>query len=206
MKKFLTTFLCVFVLIFGTLNAQEKATVPPYEGFALGGYLNNQYGLGSWADFLIASGGAGIVGEYTLPAELPAGLGLGFSLHFDYAHFFPKPNSTLARGYDLFLTPGFWLRIPFGSGNAQFAFQPELGYTVFFHNIDGQNGSLAHGWYIDQAFMFAAAFRYVVPAGGYRLELDLAPLYTMAVEKGQLLNQIGFRFGVLWHFMKDAAN
>ena len=115
-----------------TASAQEKLR---YEGFAVGGFLTNQYAPGEWGEQVALTLGAGADLEYTLPLVLPDSMALGFSEHLDYAHLFPKSGGNLKRGDDISLTFGTWLRIPFLLGTQNFAFQPEIGYSLVLHNI-----------------------------------------------------------------------
>lgn len=173
--------------------------VPRYKGFAFGVFGTNQYGLGGWGDFAPVMAGGGISAEYTLPPFLHKNLDLGFSLHADYAHIFPNKDSTLKRDDDIGASFALWMRIPFTLGNARFALQPEVGYGMVFHNAEGQNGSVADGWYYDQVLSVAPALRWI-PQKLDTLEFDIAPLYTFAPEKySHTLNQLGFRLGVVWH-------
>lgn len=179
-----------------TASAQEKTR---YEGFAVGGFLTNQYALGEWGEQTAFTLGAGADIEYTLPLMLPNSIALGFSEHLDYSHLFPKSDGNLKRGDDILLTFGTWLRFPFLLGSQNFAFQPEIGYSLVLHNIEGQNISSASGWYPDQALVVSPAVRWVPETESRSFELELSPVYTAMFEKDSVLSQIGFRLGGVWH-------
>ena len=210
MKKNLLSLLAA-LLVVSSLAAQEEAStkepslvffsdeVPRYTDLAVGVFGTNQYGLGGWGDFAPAMLGGGISLECTLPEFLPKNLDLGFSIHVDYAHIFPNKDSTLKRGDDICAIFAVWLRIPFLLFGQRFAFQPEFGYGVIFHNAEGQNGSKGTGWYKDSVISVAPAFRWIVPKLD-TIEIEAAPLYTFATEKeNRSLNQLGFRLGIIWH-------
>ncbi|MBP5601752.1 MAG: OmpA family protein [Treponema sp.] len=185
-----------------TASAQEKLR---YEGFAVGGFLTNQYAPGEWGEQVALTLGAGADLEYTLPLVLPDSMALGFSEHLDYAHLFPKSGGNLKRGDDISLTFGTWLRIPFLLGTQNFAFQPEIGYSLVLHNIEGQNISSASGWYPDQALVISPALRWVPETESRSLEIELSPVYTAIFERDSVLSQIGFRLGGVWH-LNGAVN
>ena len=180
--------------------------VPQYTGFAAGGFLTNQYALGQWADFEVATLGLEADLEYTLPFALPKNLRLGISEHLGYAHSFTKSSSTLKRNDDLSFGVGAWVRIPFTAWGQAFAFQPELGYSLILHNSDGQNGSKVSGWYSDQTLVFSPALRWMPDILDRRMEVDFSPVYTLSLENGYTLQRLGFRTGVVWHFGKVSAS
>lgn len=185
-----------------TASAQEKVR---YEGFAVGGFLTNQYALGEWGQQAAFTLGAGADIEYTLPLVLPDSIAFGFSEHLDYSHLFPKSGGNLKRGDDVSLTFGTWLRFPFLLSNQNFAFQPEIGYSLVLHNIEGQNISSASGWYPDQGLVISPALRWIPETESRSFELDLSPVYTAMFEKDSVLSQIGFRLGGVWH-INEAVN
>ena len=210
MKKKLLTFIAA-LLVAGNLLAEDgqdtesrlvlfSDDAPRYTELAVGVFGTNQYGLGGWGDFAPVMAGGGVSVEYILPAFLPKNLDLGFSIHADYAHIFPNKNSTLKRDDDFGASFAVWMRLPFLLFGQNFAFQPEFGYGVIFHNAEGQNGSKVDGWYTDSVVSVAPAIRWI-PQKLDALEIEAAPLYTFAAEKeGHSLNQMGFRLGAVWHF------
>ena len=179
-----------------TASAQEKVQ---YEGFAVGTFLTNQYALGEWSEQAAFTLGAGADIEYTLPLVLPNSIAFGFSEHLDYSHLFPKSGGNLKRGDDVSLTFGTWLRFSFLLGTQNFAFQPEIGYSLVLHNIEGQNISSASGWYPDQGLVISPAVRWIPETESRSFELELSPVYTAMFEKDSVLSQIGFRLGGVWH-------
>lgn len=201
------TVLTLFVLLMvGTLPlfAQEASEdVLRYKGAAIGVFGTNQYGIDEWSNWAAASAGGGISLEYTLPVLLPKNLDLGISIHAEYSHLFPKADSSLKSCEDIIAYGGAWLRIPFLLGNARFAFQPELGYGMTLHNAEGQKGSKAKGYYLDQMFSVSPAIRWIPPKID-SLEIEISPQYTFAPEKDHSLNQVGARLGIIWHLDKFA--
>ncbi|MBP5603477.1 MAG: hypothetical protein J6X78_12195 [Treponema sp.] len=196
MKKLFVIVGVVSVMCVSALFAQEK---PQYEGFAVGTFLTNQYALGDWAEQTAFTLGGGVDIEYTLPLVLPNSLSLGFSEHLDYSHLFPNSNGNLKRGDDVSLTFGAWLRVPFILGSQNFAFQPEIGYSIVLHNIEGQNISVTRRWYPDQALVISPAFRWIPSTESQCFELDISPVYTAIFESDNVLGQVGLRLGVVWH-------
>ena len=186
-------------------------SVPVFSDFAVGGFLTNQYGLGEWGKFALTTLGIGLDLEYTLPITFPKNMRLGISQHVDYAHIFPKKGSNLKRGDDVSFSIGAFYRMPFSLFGQPFAFQPEISYAIYLHNVDGQNLSKASGWYSDQALVFAPALRWM-PSKISKLpewarnsfELEFSPVYTISIEHDHTLNQLGFRLGAVWH-IKGAA-
>ena len=181
-------------------------SVPVFSDFAVGGFLTNQYGLGEWGKFALTTLGLGLDLEYTLPIKFPKNMRLGISQHVDYAHIFPKKGSNLKRGDDVSFSIGAFYRMPFSLFGQPFAFQPEISYAIYLHNVDGQNLSKASGWYSDQALVFAPALRWM-PSKISKLpewarnsfEIEFSPVYTISVEHDHTLNQLGFRLGAVWH-------
>ncbi len=186
-------------------------SVPVFSDFAVGGFLTNQYGLGEWGKFALTTLGLGLDLEYTLPIKFPKNMRLGISQHVDYAHIFPKKGSNLKRGDDVSFSIGAFYRMPFSLFGQPFAFQPEISYAIYLHNVDGQNLSKASGWYSDQALVFAPALRWM-PSKISKLpewarnsfEIEFSPVYTISIEHDHTLNQLGFRLGAVWH-IKGAA-
>ena len=186
-------------------------SVPVFSDFAVGGFLTNQYGLGEWGKFALTTLGIGLDLEYTLPIKFPKNMRLGISQHVDYAHIFPKKGSNLKRGDDVSFSIGVFYRMPFSLFGQPFAFQPEISYALYLHNVDGQNLSKASGWYSDQALVFAPALRWM-PSKISKLpewarnsfEIEFSPVYTISIEHDHTLNQLGFRLGAVWH-IKCAA-
>ena len=170
--------LCASLLLATSLSSQEAEVkesskepgivffsdeVPRYQNLALGVFISNQYGLGGWADFAPVMLGGGIDIEYALPLNLRNNIDFGLAAHIDYTHIFPKKDSTLKRDDDIGSVFSLWLRIPFLAFGQRFALQPEIGYGAIFHNAEGQNGSNANGWYIDQVVYFAPSVRWIPP-------------------------------------------
>lgn len=219
MKKHLFSLLAL-LFIFSPLAAQEEEAakkpvieffsddVPRYTKLAVGIFGSNQYGLGGWGGFAPVMLGGGVDIEYALPLNLKNNLDFGLAAHIDYTHIFPNKDSTLKRDDDIGAVFSAWLRIPFLMFNQRFAFQPEIGYGLIFHNAEGQNGSTAHGWYMDQVTYLAPSVRWIPPKLD-TLEIEVAPFYTFAPEQyNHTLNQLGFRVGLIWHidsFIKEKA-
>ena len=207
MKKVLTV-LAMAIALSGAAFAQEEKqspviffdeTVPRYEGVAAGLFFMNQYPLGGWSDFALTNIGGGADLEYTLPHFLPGGVDLGFSVHGEYSFTFPKADTTLKSHSDIRTYAGMFLRMPFSICGQNFAFQPELGYGIDFSFCEGQNGSEAHGLYVDQMVFIAPAIRYI--PGGKTVELELAPFWSLSPEQySNAIHDFGFRIGVVWHF------
>lgn len=215
MRRILLAALCAALFVFPALaNDKDKGVfeffsdeVPLYSGFAAGGFMQSQFALGEWSDFAVATLGAGVDLEYTLPIELPKNLRLGICEHIDYAHIFPKSGSNLKRGDDVSFSTGVFFRIPFLAWGQAFAFQPEISYAIFLHNVEGQNQSRAKGWYSDQAISLAPALRWMPKnLKGFpqimrdSFEFEFSPIYTISLENQHTLNQLGFRLGAVWHF------
>ncbi len=219
MRRILLAALCAALFALPVLAESPfvffSDEVPVYTGFAAGGFLQSQAAVGEWSDFAVATLGAGVDLEYTLPFRLPKNMRLGISEHVDYAHIFPKSGSNLKRGDDISFSTGVFLRIPFLAWGQSFAFQPEVSYAIFLHNVEGQNHSKAKGWYSDQAISFAPALRWMPNRMAKfpkimrdAFEFEFAPIYTLSLENKHTLNQFGIRLGAIWHFgaEKSAAS
>lgn len=222
MRRIFLAVAALFLLAFPTAAKQKSAkasgsdkppafvfldpNVPVFSDFAVGGFLTNQYGLGEWGKFALTTLGFGLDLEYTLPIKFPKNMRLGISQHVDYAHIFPKKGSNLKRGDDVSFSIGVFYRMPFSLFGQPFAFQPEISYALYLHNVDGQNLSKASGWYSDQALVFAPALRWM-PSKISKLpewarnsfEIEFSPVYTISIEHDHTLNQLGFRLGAVWH-------
>lgn len=215
-KRLFAFFVLFFIILSASAQKADSSAdskivffsddVPRYSNFAVGVFANNQYGLGGWADYAPMSLGGGVDVEYTLGAFLPKNLDLGFALYANYAHIFPKSSSTLKKDDDISANFAVWLRVPFLFFGQRFALQPELGFGAVFHLAEGQNGSEASGMYSDPLLTFAPAVRWIPPAAD-TIEIELAPLYTFMPQKhGHMLNQIGFRLGLIWHIDSFVKN
>lgn len=199
MKKLLAILFATALL---TAAGAQETDLPRYTGFAVGAHFLNQYAVGDWADYAKANIGGGISAEYTIPLELPANLDLGASVRAEAAHTLLKSDSPLESDNELRFGAGVWLRVPFALAGQAFAFQPEVAYLYDLHHAEGKDGAKTDGWYGDSTLSIALALRYTLPPLT-NLEVELAPLYTVALEKeGNSVHNLGFRLGAVWHINK----
>ena len=208
MKKSLFALLSVWLLFNAIATAQEEEKVsgfrffsdgvPRYEGFALGGFITNQWALGKYSEFALCNIGGGVYSEYTLPLSLPNNIDLGLNVHFDFNHVIPKKNTTLKSDEEIRFTSGAWLRLPFTTQHLFLTFQPEVNLGLSLFMTQGQNGSEASGVYTGLFIEIAPAIR-MIPDALDNFEIEAAPLITILPEKEHVLTMIGMRFGVIYH-------
>lgn len=183
--------LCIF-----SAHAQSES-VPRYKGFALGALAAGNYALGDYADVAKWNAGGALAAEITFPTNFSKA-DVGLSVEAGVAHVFPNTTSRLEKENDGSFYAGLWLRLPFSLGKQWFAFQPEVSYggAVRLTERKSESGT---NTYIDQAVRVRASLRYI-PHGCPRLELVLAPQYTLSPEKDYLIHQAGCVAGAVWHF------
>jgi hypothetical protein len=173
--------LCISLKLSAQIPSDSVKTPPESSPLPLtfGVYGTLHVPLGSYADFVSAAAGLGIVGEY-LVVSIP---GFGISARLEGASVFPAVNeidsywtcSTLA---------GVFYRIPL---TVNFSVQGELSGGAFMHKVDTST-------YIDPAIQTAVALRWQSGACSF----ELAPLYTALIEKSGALNLIGVRAGAFY--------
>ncbi len=183
--------------------------VPRYEGFAVSGFLSNEYALGVWSNFAVSNLALGGDVEYTFPHFLPLNMDLGAAFHVDYGITIPKWGTTLRSHSDFRIYGSAYLRVPFRFLRLNFALQPELGYGVAINHCVGQNGSKVKGWFADQYISFAPELRFSVPIPVSKMEelkwmqdieFGFAPVWNIAPElSGTYVQNLGWRAGITWH-------
>lgn len=205
MKRLLILLSFIFAGVF--LFAQEDSVPPRYQGFAFGGGLFTQFPLGDYSDFAAMNLGASLAGEYTLPLELGNNIDLGLALRAEFGHVFTKSDTPLKADEELRAFATFWIRIPFMLGNQFFAFQPEVGVGVstFFSKYE-VSGKEKKATYISPLVSMALSFRWIPPSL-QKLEIEVAPLFTLVPEKDKATMMLGLRLGAVWHFqMKNDSS
>ena len=200
MKKLWLVLAAVLLLPFAAVSQESQdGENGSYKGFALGGYFQNSYSAGKWAEHTKSSIGGGVSVEYTF-IQFPI-FDLCFSLRTEFDSLVPNPNGYIASATDFSLLPGAFLRIPFSIGNLSAGFVPEFAYGLVFHNVKGVEKADIDGLYTDQVCLIAAGLRIAIPKLE-QLEVELAPLCMFDFEKEHVIFQAGFRLGALWHLKK----
>ncbi len=203
MKKTLLVLLTAMTFLVTPLSARKAYVtaffaeeVPRYPGLAIGAHFLNQYAIGDWAQYASANVGGGIDLELTLPPLFPINFDMGLCASAEFAHVIPKTGSVLASDENLRFSGGLWFRIPLLLVGHPLAIQPQAGYMFDLHNVKGQNGTAAGGWYNGSAIWASLGLRYAT----YNSEFELAPLYCISPQQnGLAINNFGFRLGALWH-------
>ncbi|MBR4791212.1 MAG: hypothetical protein IK024_10010 [Treponema sp.] len=196
MKKryFLTLFFLLFLV--KPLFSQEKQSVR-YKGAGIGMYFCNSYPAGNWKEYIKTSLGCGLYLDYVLPFNLPK-FDIGINIKEDWSFVTPKKeniNSIL----DFTFLPGVYIRIPFCIGNFKGAFVPDLSYGLSIHNVYGNKDSNISGFYFDQLIGITTGFRFCIPYFE-KLEIDTSHVSTFVFEDSNVITQVGFRIGFVYHF------
>lgn len=187
-KIALSLFLC---FVISSHFFSETQALPPNDDFsiAVGAYGVAQVPLGSYAKFARAVAGGGIVGEFASPS-IP---NLGFSARIQAASVIPEAD----------VIDSYWVLAAFGgafwrfslSGN--FTLHSEFAAGMWLHNIEASgkdNSSLPSSTFTDPAIQASVALRWKKG----RIDAELAPVYTILLEKSTVLNLLGVRVGILY--------
>jgi hypothetical protein len=157
--------------------------------FSVGAYGTGAIPVGSYAQIARGAVGGGLVGEYR-PDDAGA---LAFSIRAQGALVIPA-SDDIASYWTAAALAGVSYRIRLPAG---FAFQPEIGYGLWFHGVKA-SGSLSAGFpnptYLDQAIQASAAIRWSRGA----IDIELAPTYTILPERNALLQLAGIRAGIVY--------
>ena len=206
MKKSFALFIVLALLTLGA-NSQE-ADHSDYSGFALGVYNSNYFIIGDFANFAFITTGGEIDAEYTFPRFIPANIDLGVSLRSQFNYVSANKNTTLKRDFELIPSLGLFLRIPFENNGCHLAFQPEVAFAYALHFLQSDFGSPVSSFNADPGLLLSAGLRWDIPCEkNDSFEFELAPVYLFAPESRDfVVNQFGFRFGVIWHIQNFFQN
>ena len=184
------TLVILLALLFSFHSfAQTPATTTSDSpSISIGAYGVAEIALGSYAQFARVAAGGGVSGEYALQA-VP---GLGFSGRIQAATIVPNADEISSYWALGTLGGAFWRF----SLSRNFALQPELAAGMWLHNIKatGKDGSTLSNMFIDPAVQASLALRWKVS----HFDLELAPVYTMLIEKSAILSLAGLRLGAVY--------
>lgn len=204
MKKLLLTLGCALLLFTG-LFAQEEISVSGKKSGDLG-LRTGVFGeffipMGDLGDFVAFDIGAGVDVELDLPISLGNKIKIGVPLIVGY-NLDVTNNDLLSSMWNVQVASGIYARIIFADG--AFVLQPELNYgiTLYFPTANSDYENTLQSSYLDQLLLLAINFRFAPKSVmNGKLEFSVAPLYSLGVESGSVVNTAGARFGVLYKIM-----
>ena len=185
MKARFALVLLLVVLVGFPARAEETEA-----RLSLGGFGIGLLSVGTYADYVAAVLGGGLLAEYT-----PHRFGrIGVNAQLQGAASIPSSGSLIGSGSSVAALFGLHWRF---SVAPNIAIQPSLGYGVWLHIVDAAADAaepLPQDRYLDQVLQLSVAARWLVGRG----EIDFAPTYTVLPERDALLQLLGLRVGALY--------
>ena len=166
----------LFVLLTAFLAGQEQP------GLSLGGYVVNQYALGSYAEHAVAQLGGGLTVDWMPAWTLPMNLGARLQL----SKVIPTAGSVLSGAWNLGLLGGAGWSLPFGTA---FSLRPWLGWGL---QVQGNSGEV-QGVYVSQQVQAEINLR--LSSGN--LSMEIVPQYSLLPQSGGAIHLLGMRTGIL---------
>ena len=167
-----------------------------YKGLAFGPYFKADFATGKWQKYISSAIGGGLSAEYTFPLNLTI-FDFGVTLKSDAEVYIPK-NNLVKSGFDITVSAGAFIRLPFALGNLTAAFEPELLYGMVFHNLKTEELENVASLYTDQFLCLSAGLRLTIPKLEL-LEAEVAPQFTLTMENSNVILEPGLRIGAIWH-------
>lgn len=194
MKRILITLLMLMGLCAGSAFAREY----DFPGtLHVGLAAEYQPVFGDFKDYITGSMGAGLSVEFDLPSDSFSRLGI--SAHGSY-NINPVSNEKLEQMTSAKASLGIYGRIALGS--LRFYFVPELnaGVIAYFPEAKSNYSGQLEKMYLDTCVQAGLGFRIVPGWMNFRLEFEVTPLYTFAMEQSEFTHYAGGRVGVLFKF------
>lgn len=177
-------------VVFFTSAQETKNNLFSIEDFAFEIYFTNDYPTGTFSEYTTSSIGGGFFTEYTLPLNIFTDVGVCVRIEGASHLINTEVIESMWSGR---ASLGAWLRFPIWDF---YAIQPEISYGLTLFGITGSPDydGAPDGIYSDQYLQLSVSIRCLVND----FEIDIAPVYTLMLEKENALNAFGFRYGILY--------